>query len=79
MKNLLCILLCCTLLAACSNDKRMAPKEGRISLSPQTELKQTKNTVQIGKIQNSSNWQHIYQNTQNNRPHTKDSTEQGKL
>ena len=79
MKNLLCILLCCTLLTACSNDKRMAPKEGRISLSPQTELKTTKNSVQLSKIQNPSNWHHLYQNTQNNRPHIQGVAEQKKL
>ena len=79
MKNLLCILLCCSLLTACSNDKRMAPKEGRIALSPQTELQQTKNSVQMGKIQNPSEWLHTYQNAQNNRPHTQSLIEQEKL
>jgi len=72
MKKLLCILLCCTILGACTSDKRLPPKEGRVSLAPKTELVATKKTLKIGKIQAPTNWQHLYQNTQNNRPHTND-------
>ena len=69
MKKLLCVLLCCTLLSSCSSDKRSAPQEGRLSLSPKAELVSTKNAIKLNKVQNPSQWHHIYQNTQNNRPH----------
>ncbi|MBP5344286.1 MAG: PQQ-binding-like beta-propeller repeat protein [Alphaproteobacteria bacterium] len=79
MKNLLCILLCCTFLTACSSDKRIAPKEGRISLSPQAELVSTKKNIQLDTAKNPSEWGHLYQNAQNKHPHIQGITNKTKL
>lgn len=68
MKKIIFLLCCVTLLAACSDNKRYAPKEGRIAVFDTTPTQQATGQVILTKAESFTSWPQPLQNTQNKLP-----------
>ncbi len=69
MKKIITILLCCTLIIACSDNKRYAPKEGRLPVFEAKVPILAKGEVKIDNPQKVSSWPMPFYNIQNKQPH----------
>ena len=69
MRKIIICLLCCTLLSACTDDKKYAPKEGRLVVFDATETTQAKGMVQLDKTETTSNWTYPLLNSKNRLAH----------
>ena len=68
MKKIFVLLLCCVLVVACSDDKRYAPKEGRVSVFEAKVPILAKGSVQVATSEKVSSWSQPFYNIQNKQP-----------
>ncbi|MBQ3695788.1 MAG: PQQ-binding-like beta-propeller repeat protein [Alphaproteobacteria bacterium] len=68
MKKIITLLLCCTLLVACSDDKRYAPKEGRIPVFVAKVPVLAQGSVKVDEAQKTSEWSAPFFDKQNKQP-----------
>ncbi len=68
MKKVLVLLLSSTLLISCADDKRYAPKEGRISIFEKEAVQTTTAQVKIANPIQNKTWIMPFYNIQNNQP-----------
>ena len=68
MKKILCILMCCAVLVACTDDKKYAPKEGRLTVFEAQITDKADGTVKLDAATNVSEWTHPQYNAQNKIP-----------
>ena len=69
MKKIIALLLCCTLVVACSDDKRYAPKEGRLAVFEAKVPILAAGEVKPAEAQKISSWEMPFYNLQNMQPH----------
>ena len=69
MKKIILLLCCFTLISACSDNKRYAPKEGRLSVFDAAPIQQATGWAVLNKATPVESWQQPYQNQQNKVPH----------
>ena len=69
MKKIIALLLCCTLIVACTDTKRYAPKEGRLTVFEAKVPTLAKGTVNTDTAQTISSWPLPFYNLQNKQPH----------
>lgn len=65
MKKIIILLLGCVLVVACSDSKRYAPKEGRLSVFDSDPVHQASGKVAISKAVSVQDWPQPFQNAQN--------------
>ena len=68
MKKIIVLLLCCTLISACSDDKRYAPKEGRLAIFDAEPVQKATGHITLAKTTSIKEWTHSFQNQQNKLP-----------
>ena len=68
MKKILFLCFCCLLALACSNDKRYAPKEGRLSVFEAKVPVLAKGSVTLAKQETVTSWENPFYNLQNKLP-----------
>ncbi len=71
MKKVLLLLLCATVLVSCADDKRYAPKEGRVAIFTAEAPTVAKGAVQPAKTIQVNDWHNAFYNAKNNRPNLK--------
>ncbi len=71
MKKLCCLLCVMLLLTGCGTDKKMAPKEGRISIHSDShhQLVKTQDPVYLDEVHSDISWQQANANARNHIPH----------
>lgn len=69
MRKIIVLLLCCTLIVACSDNKRYAPKEGRLSVFDTEPVHKSSGQVVLSKATAVRDWTHPMQNAQNKLSH----------
>ena len=69
MKKIIALLLCCTLIVACSDDKRYAPKEGRLAVFEAKVPILAAGEVKTDEAQKVTTWELPFYNLQNKMPH----------
>lgn len=69
MKRIGLVLLgTCLILGACSDTKKIAPKEGRITVISEEKIAQSGEKVRLGKVSNVNEWSSLNANSQNKIP-----------
>ena len=69
MKRIALLLLgTCLFLGACSDTKKLAPKEGRITLMSEEKIAQSSEKMQLGKVTNVNEWNALGANSQHKIP-----------
>ncbi len=71
MKRIIILFVCCLLIGACSDNKRYAPKEGRLTVFDVDPVQLAVGQVKLDKAQVMSTWVDSFQNPQNKLPHAK--------
>lgn len=82
MKQLIFVFCIVALVCGCSQNKKMAPKEGRIAIQAQSAggtLKKAQDSVKLETAQPASSWEQSLYNAQNKIPHTTLSNENQKV
>ncbi|MBQ4471780.1 MAG: PQQ-binding-like beta-propeller repeat protein [Alphaproteobacteria bacterium] len=71
MKKIIVLLLCCTVLGACTDDKKYAPHEGRLTVFEATTPQKATGDVKIDSATTADDWTQSLYNAQNKLPHLK--------
>lgn len=69
MKKIIILFCCCVLVVACSDDKRYAPKEGRLTVFDVASVQQATGQVSLDQSVSVAEWTLPMQNLQNKLPH----------